>query len=243
MTETGHAKNVANFQELIAFCEGYDTAYNPNKDSLKLGNLKTLLENARAELDKVIAKVTDFNNAITVRQNVFADIKPLCTKIVNAFAVTDAPPQSVADAKALNKKMQGTSTSKKTITPTTNDLDTTPDTKTISTSQQSYDSVTEHLAKLISLLSAEPSYKPNETDLQLVSLTALLEAMKNSIKNANTVYTNVSNARIARNEVLYKTDMGLYDTAMSIKKYVKSVFGSASPQFKQVTGIKFTKGK
>jgi hypothetical protein len=35
-SETGHAKNVANFQDLIAFVKGYGTTYNPSKSALKL---------------------------------------------------------------------------------------------------------------------------------------------------------------------------------------------------------------
>ena len=39
--ETGHAKNVANFQDLIAFVTGYGATYNPTKNALKLPQLTT----------------------------------------------------------------------------------------------------------------------------------------------------------------------------------------------------------
>lgn len=32
-SEVGHAKNVANFQDLIAFVDGYGATYNPTKNS------------------------------------------------------------------------------------------------------------------------------------------------------------------------------------------------------------------
>jgi hypothetical protein len=35
-TETGHAKNVATFEDLISFCTGYGATYNPSKATLKL---------------------------------------------------------------------------------------------------------------------------------------------------------------------------------------------------------------
>lgn len=35
-SETGHAKNVANFDDLVSFVTGYGTAYNPSKASIKL---------------------------------------------------------------------------------------------------------------------------------------------------------------------------------------------------------------
>ena len=40
-TETGHAKNVANFEDLISFCTGYGAPYNPSKASIKLAALGT----------------------------------------------------------------------------------------------------------------------------------------------------------------------------------------------------------
>lgn len=42
-SETGNAKNVANFEDLISFCTGYGTAYNPNKASIKLSALNVHL--------------------------------------------------------------------------------------------------------------------------------------------------------------------------------------------------------
>jgi hypothetical protein len=33
-TETGHAKNVANFDDLVSFVTGYRAVYNPSKASI-----------------------------------------------------------------------------------------------------------------------------------------------------------------------------------------------------------------
>ena len=53
-SETGHAKNVSNFQSLIAFVTGYGSTYNPSKTALKLPQLITLHSNAEIALDKVM---------------------------------------------------------------------------------------------------------------------------------------------------------------------------------------------
>jgi len=52
-SETGHAKNVANFEDLISFCTGYGTAYNPTKNSIKIAAMNTLLASARNSLQTV----------------------------------------------------------------------------------------------------------------------------------------------------------------------------------------------
>ena len=40
---------------------------------------------------------------------------------------------------------------------------------------------------------------------------------------------------------LKKNGQGMVDTALDVKTYVKSVFGASSPQYKQVSALKFTK--
>lgn len=49
----------------------------------------------------------------------------------------------------------------------------------------------------------------------------------------------LSNARITRNAELYADDTGLVDRAGLVKKYVKSLYGADSPQFKQISGLEF----
>src|SRR5690606_36918357 len=103
-----------------------------------------------------------------------------------------------------------------------------------SSSQQSYDSLIEHFSKLITLLSTEPTYVPNENELKIATLNTLLTTLKNTNTAVINAYTTVSNARIARNQSLYNPVNGLCETAKEVKKYVKSLFGATSPQYKQV---------
>ena len=236
-SETGHAKNVANLQDWISFVIGYGTTYNPTKNSLKLAELNPLVATSQTNLADVITKNTTYNGKVNDRVIAFKDLKSLSTRLINALQTTDATTQKVADAKAFNKKMQGVRATAIT-TPTDPN---TPAPTTISTSQQSYDSQIQHLAGIISVLESETSYAPNETDLQIATLTAKqadLTAKNNAVANA---YTNVSNSRISRDTTLYATTTGLFDIATEVKKYVKSIYGATSPQFAQVKGIEFTK--
>jgi hypothetical protein len=238
-SETGHAKNVANFQDLISFVTGYGVAYNPTKNALKLPQLTTLATASQASLADVVTKNTAYNNKVNERVTAFSGLKALSTRLVNALETTDATDQMIKDAKGFNRKLQG----KRALTATTPVDPNTPAPATISTSQQSYDQQIQHLAGLISVLQSEPSYAPNETALAITTLTALqsdLTAKNNGVANA---YTNISNSRIARNNSLYGTDTGLVEIATEVKKYIKSLFGASSPEFAQVKGIEFKKAK
>jgi len=103
----------------------------------------------------------------------------------------------------------------------------------------SFDSRLDNLDKLIKLLESIPVYKPNEADLNVTGLTALITDLiaKNSEVIATT--TLLSNARISRDAILYKADSGMVDVALAVKNYVKSLYGSTSPQYKQVSVLEF----
>jgi hypothetical protein len=239
-SETGHAKNVANFQNLIAFVTGYGTTYNPSKSALKLTQLVALKADADTKLADVVAKNTAYNNKVNERQAAFSGLKSLSTRLVNALQTTDATDQIIKDAKGFNKKMQGQRASATATTPTDPN---TPAPNTISTSQQSYTQQIQHLAGLISVLESEPSYTPNETDLQIATLVAKQNDLTTKNNEVATSYANISNSRIARNTTLYSTEGSIFDVASEVKKYIKSIYGATSPEFAQVKGIEFKKPK
>jgi len=237
--ETGHAKNVANFEDLISFITGYGATYNPTKTPIKLVSLNQLFTTAKANIIDVTSKTVAFNNATNARVLLFDPLRPLATRLVNAFIATDATTEMVKDAKNINRKLQG-KRAKEVQEPTDPNA---PAPNTISASQQSYDQLIEHFTKLIELLKTEPTYAPNETDLKIVTLTAQLAALKTTNTNVSNAYTAVSNSRIARDKTLYKEKTGLYDVSGDVKNYVKSIFGATAPEYKQVSKIKFTKPK
>ena len=237
-SEVGHAKNVANFADLIAYCTAYGTTYNPSKTALQLPSLNTLLTSAQTEIANVTTAKNAFDTVTGDRQVAFEPLKSLATKVFNFISVTEATDQTIADAKTINNRLQGrrAETIKEIPAP---EGGTTPN--TVSVSRQSYDSLTENFSALIDLVSSIPSYTPNEAELTAASLTTFhgnLQTANTNVINAEVAY---SNARISRDNTLYADNTGLVDVASDVKKYVKAIFGATSPQYKQVSGIKFTK--
>jgi hypothetical protein len=174
----------------------------------------------------------------------FKTLKSYATKIINALDATDASEQTVKDARTINRKLQGQRATPKATTaqPPAGSEPTTPD-KTISSSQQSYDQQIENFDKLIELLASDSNYKPNEKELGLSALQAKLTELKTTNTAVVASYTNWSNSRIARQTTLYNTLTGLVNTALDVKKYVKSVYGATSPQYKQVSKLEFKNRK
>jgi hypothetical protein len=240
-TETGHAKNVATFEDLISFCTGYGATYNPSKAALKLPALATQNTGAIAALQAVKVAKTAFDNATNAREVAFTPLKPLATKIVNGLSATEATAQTVDDVKTTNNKIQG-KRAKAIEKPTAAALAAGAEpVKTTSTSQQSFDKLIDHFAQMIATLTAEPKYLPNENELKVATLNTLLTDLRAKNTAVISATTALSNARITRDKALYAEITGILDVAQDTKQYVKSLFGASSPQFKQVSGLKFTR--
>lgn len=234
-SEVGHAKNVANFYNIISFAQGYGTNYNPSKDSLKIPQLQALHAQADTGINIVQDQKTLYDSVVNNRVQKFEDIKGLSTRLLNALASTNASEQTIEDAKSYNRKIQGKRASK--IEESADPNQESP--KTYSTSQQSYDQLAQHFGGLISVLENEPSYNPNEAELQIAQLKTKLQDLKSSNTSVADAHTVISNARIARNKVLYDPENGLVDIAADVKKYVKSVYGVSSSEYQQISALKF----
>ncbi len=237
VNETGHVKNAANFERLIALCEGFGTHYNPANDRLKIQQLHSLSQSVTTRINEVRVHKTNFDNVTNIRRAAFEDLRPFATRIINAFIVSGADKLTIEDAKAINKKIQGSATNR-TDAPTSDSGHTTSG-NTISTSQQSYDRKIDHLANLIEILSQSQVYNPNEEELKITSLQAKLVNLQEKNNNLSESHSRYSNALLHRNRELYNPETGLIQTAKEVKLYIKSVYGATSPEYNLVSRLEF----
>ena len=93
------------------------------------------------------------------------------------------------------------------------------------------------------LLSSVPLYNPNEEELKIEILKALYSQLKEKNTEVILPIVQLSNSRITRNEILYRENTGLVDIALDSKTYIKSIFGATSPQYKQISKLKFIRPK
>ena len=240
--ETGHAKNVANFDELISFITGYGAVYNPSKASLKLTALKTLSTNAKNAVNTVNGAMPSYKNAVANRQSAFTPLSKLITRVMNAAIVTMSKEEEIEHVRSLVRKIQGRRAEAKKSEEELQALALVgKETKNISASQMSYDNRIDSLDKLIKLLSSNTLYKPNETELKLTSLTNLFKQLSDANALVLQATVPLSNARLVRNDVLYLGEDCLVTVALESKTYIKSLFGVGSPQYKQISKLSFKK--
>ena len=236
-SETGHAKNVANLQKLTEQVTVY-TLYNPPVDNLKVANLTALYTTASAKLNEVEDKRNANKNAITLRQLAFENLKSTCTKIINHLEILGLPSGTIDQAKSLNRTIQGGQ--KKTETPPEEGKE---ETKTVSTSRQSYTQQADNFGILLQLLGTIAEYNPNEDDLKLANLNTYKDSLVSSTQSVDQTEAELNNKLIVRDQILYADGTGLYSIAQNVKKYVKSLYGATSPEYTNVSSIEFTSRK
>ena len=244
ISETGHANNVANFESLIISATAFGASYNPSKDSLKLPALQALLSASKESLNAVNMVQSTYSNAVSARESAFEPFSKLITRVNNALKASDTTVQVDESAQTIVRKLQGRRASAKITDEEKAALEAEgKEVNQISVAQLSYDNRLENLDKLVMLLESVPYYKPNEEDLKVASLKSLLTDLRAKNNDVVTASIQLSNARIARNELLYKPLTGLVDIAFDFKVYIKSIFGATSPQYKQISKLKFVNKK
>ena len=180
-SEVGHAKNVANFEDLINRCIGFGVSYNPSLNAIKIANMNTLRTNALNALNTAVSMHTAYVNAVDNRQAIFDPLQKMATRILAALKACGASDAVMKDAQTINRKIQGKRAkpikeveiqdNQQIVGPTPTPVVLPVN---ISVSQLSFDSMIEHYTKLIDLLTTVPAYIPNENELKIVGLNTLL---------------------------------------------------------------------
>lgn len=240
--ETSDANNVANFNSLISNCVGFKEKFNPSNAKIQIAALKEFSNQSDLAIKEIQVKTAAYNNAVDNRKVIMSQLKALARRVVNAFKASDIREETVSNISGVNRKIQGqrakpaAKLAKSLGAAVSEENQTIP--KTISTSQQGVDKVVSNFSQLIELARAEPAYTPNEPELTIASL----EAFYNTVRAANNAVvdaeTDLTNARIARNKLMYDTDSNIAALAQSVKNYVKAAFGSSSREYKSISSIK-----
>lgn len=243
-SETGHAKNVANFEELVTYAVSYNQDYNPSRDSLRVEALQTLLANGKQCMIDYNIALSPFKIAVAEREVAFEPLNKFTTRLVNALKASESSAQMDKTVQSIARKIKGErATPKKEVVAVQSDESTDTEEKEISAAQTSYDSRLENFSKLSLQLQNIPQFRPNEPELQPGAIKAFYDDMVAKNNAARLTAIALSNARIARNKVLYAPITGMLDIAFDTKAYIKSLYGAASPQYKQVGSIQFKSNK
>ena len=241
-SETGHGINSSNLDTMVKVCIGLGTGYNPSNPLLQITSLTALNTSAAAVIKKLSDAESAWKKALGEREIIFKPLKPLVTRVIKALKTSEVPEPIIDNAITLQKKLQGTRASSLDEPEPPADGAAAGDTSLHhSASQLSFDNRILNMAKLVSLLAVQPMYMPNETDLTVAALTELQTNMNTSNEAVKDAVRPIENARAERDKIFYTEKTGLVDVALLVKTYIQSAFGTKSPQYKQVSKLKFTR--
>jgi hypothetical protein len=115
--------------------------------------------------------------------------------------------------------------------------------KNHSTSQLSFENKVGNLDALIEVVAGVPDYKPNEADLKVTALRALSNDLKSKNNAVSAAFVPLSQARGARDQLLYGKEDSIVATAQVVKAYVSAAFGNRSQLYKEIKGLKFDRAR
>jgi hypothetical protein len=232
-----HVKNAEAFSRLVDFCTGYGGTYNPGRQSLHIEVLVAQLSATRQAMQQVITAKAAFDNEVNFRKQVFDRLPPLVSRVLRTLEASGATPEKLEDARAFTRPITGYM-SKRVILPVAEGQPVKP---TRSNQQHAYVSKADAFANLIQAVASEPLYQPNEPQLGVSALTAVLHQLTEANQQVSLARVSWSNARIVRNEAMYHSSQSLLTLLRAVKKYVRSLFGLNSEQYAQVKVLRFTK--
>jgi hypothetical protein len=232
-SETGHAKNVANFEDLITRVQTLGAAYNPSKAVLQLASLKTKHADAENSLQTLATMLPLYQQSVDAREAAFEPLNKLVTRALNMFKASVSNPAEVESATAVADKIRGFKAPK----PLAKEGE--EPAKTISTSQQSYDMLIANLLLFVETLAAHPAYQPNEEELSIVGLQARLADLRLKSQAVTQAQANVNVARTNRNTLLYTPESGLVDLGSGVKTYVKAAFTPNISNYDSILSLQF----
>lgn len=240
--ETGHAKNVANFETVTLILETLGANYNPTQPLIQLSALQTKLTAAKNSLTAADTVEAEKKIAVNERAAEFEDLDKIAVNVKRSAEVNINDAAFTDDLQAIVRKFYGGRAGEKPVDdPATPDIDESLSLKSVS--QRSYDNLVSHFADLIALLKTQSSYAPPETEFRVATLETKLAALQtknNAAKTANAVY---GNALDARNEILYNPDTGIIKLVKLIKTQLALKPGKNSAPYQQINALEFRKAK
>ncbi len=226
--ETGFAKNVANFAEMITAVKTFGAGYNPSAETLAISGLEALRDRANESLIALQKADSIYRDSVNARQSEFEELGKLTTRIKGAVQSAGVDVKINDEISSLNKKITGKRISAEK-----------EEAAGKSASQMSMDSRTYNFRQLVIRLADIPEYKPNESDLTVESLNRYVDSLNAVTAGLQNDLKNLDKARLERDDIMFNENTGLVSVASRVKAYVKSVFGASSLQYKAIAGLNF----
>jgi hypothetical protein len=256
-----HEMNYSNLKVFISELKQLQPKYNPVSQGITVAGFEQSYADAtvvRTKLNKSERIKKDMAN---IRRPVYQGLESYVVRIIAAMKALEMPEATIANAQSLLAKIQGQRIGKPkgknddtppadqddNATPPADETGTPPlhsdnpggSREQISVAQTDMDNVRGHFDKLYELLENQPSYIPNETDLQISAVLAMKNQLEQTNDDAVAAESDYNTDYANRYTVFYFPNTGFVDRTKLAKEYVKSTFGATSAEYKRIRKIRF----
>ena len=234
-----HVKNVQAFGKLTGICTGYGGQYNPGKQNLQVNAMATLMTKAQQAMVEVNEAQSLYDIATNNRVTGFRGLRKLSSSVIALLKMSGAHELTVNDALSNNRKVWGR---RKAVRKANVEI-VTDEEKRKSTFlyNMDYASIANYFAKVVETVANEPLYQPNEPHMSVEGLQKKVEELHGLNRAVTDAEIRLKQAKRNRDELYYKIDGNLFDTAMAAKLYVRGIYGYQSSQHLEVRALRFTK--
>ena len=236
-----HQQNVDNIEKLTKQVATFVPAYNSSEPRLSIANQLQLKLSGDEVLDGVMAAESACEDAVSARTTVFEDLDVLVTRVANGVRISEVSDQTIGQIESIVRDLRNKRAEE--IIPPAKSEDGKEDEeqeKHNKIRNGSFGTRVENFNRLITLLITIAAYRPNETDLSIDSLKTRHAALKLANSVCISKDADADAARRQRQIVLYAPKTGLVPVALDSKLYVKSAYGSNSPEYKSISSLSFT---
>lgn len=250
--ETGHEKNVANFEAVIIIVVSLGAIYNPTQALILLPALQAKLAEARAAIQLVDAAEAEKAVAVDEREYEFKGLDKYAVNLkrtaeveINDAAFTRDLQSIVNKFHAKSKKPALAEAGVGGAAAAGGGANAGENGETgggRSTSQRSFDNQIAHLAGILALLRTKAAvYKPNDAEYTIAAVEAKIAALETVNTAAKNAAINLGLAQNARDEILYHPDAGVLKRIKLIKLQLARKPGKTSAAYRQVNALEFRK--
>lgn len=239
-SETGNVKNIAAFKELLSICVDLGAGYQPKKAILQISYLNGVISNTNNAMMAWADLKGKYQKNVDDCEIVFNELKLLAPQVIGALKSSDATEEVVETAMGWYRRFLPKPKPKKKKGETSTDG---KKPRSISTSHQSRVKLIETFTGLVTAVSKEPSYDPNEPFLKIMALRTFQIKMQTVHDAVMTSLVAERGSRAIRDKNLYEEKTGLVAVGNAVKVYIQSAFAKNTQNHKRVDTVKFTNFK
>jgi hypothetical protein len=180
-----------------------------------------------------------YGQAVYDRKEAFGKLGKSMTRIIHGLKATNAPKSAVAEAYRYKKRFVQTVKTHLVQPPAAAAANGDPPIVVDkSRTQRAFDNQLSNFETLVKVVVSEPSYAPHETDLTVAGLNAIIADLREKNKAVLEARIALSTLRKTRNNILYSQE-SVRDIALAVKNYTRSVFGTGSKIFREISALRF----